>query len=39
MRVEFLSRLALLIVAAILFVATPVWSGGTREWLYIAAGS
>jgi peptidoglycan/LPS O-acetylase OafA/YrhL len=38
MRIEFLSRLALLVVAAFLVVATQVWSGGTLEWLFIAGG-
>jgi hypothetical protein len=38
MRMEFLSRLALLVVAAFLVVATQVWSGGTLEWLFVAGG-
>jgi hypothetical protein len=38
MRIEFLSRLALLVVAAFLVVATQAWSGGTLEWLFIVGG-
>ena len=38
MRTEFVSRLALLVVAAFLVVATQVWSGGTLEWLFIVGG-
>jgi hypothetical protein len=38
MRIEFLSRLALLVVAAFLVVATQAWSGDTLEWLFIVGG-
>jgi hypothetical protein len=38
MRITFLSRLALLVVAAFLVVVTQAWSGGTLEWLFIAGG-
>jgi hypothetical protein len=38
MRTNFLSRLALLVVAAFLVVATQAWSGGTLEWLFVAGG-
>jgi hypothetical protein len=38
MRIEFFSRLALLIVAAFLVVATQVWPAHTLEWLFIAGG-
>jgi hypothetical protein len=39
MRIEFFSRLTLLVVAAFLVVATQVWSGGTLEWLFIVGGA
>ncbi|MDA0164350.1 hypothetical protein OM076_29035 [Solirubrobacter ginsenosidimutans] len=38
MRIEFFSRLALLVVAAVLVVASQVWSGDTLQWLFIAGG-
>lgn len=38
MRTNFASRLALLLVAGFLVVATQVWTGGTLEWLFIAGG-
>jgi hypothetical protein len=38
MRIEFISRLALLLVAGFLVVATQVWTGGTLEWLFIVGG-
>ena len=38
MRTEFISRLALLVVAAFLVVASQVWTGGTLEWLFIVGG-
>ena len=38
MRTEFVSRLALLVVAAFLAVATQAWSGNTLEWLFIVGG-
>jgi hypothetical protein len=38
MRINFLSRLALLVGAAFLVVATQAWSGGTVEWLFVAGG-
>jgi hypothetical protein len=37
-RTYFVSRLALLLVAGFLVVATQVWSGGTLEWLFIVGG-
>lgn len=38
MRIDFLSRLALLVGAAFLVVVTQAWSGATLEWLFIAGG-
>lgn len=38
MRITFLCRLALLVVAAFLVVVTQAWSGGTLEWLFIVGG-
>jgi hypothetical protein len=38
MRIEFFSRLAMLVVAAALVVATQVWSAHTLQWLFIAGG-
>lgn len=38
MRMHFISRLALLLVASFLVVASQVWTGGTLEWLFIVAG-
>jgi len=38
MRIDFISRLALLLVAGFLVVATQVWTGGTLEWLFIVGG-
>jgi hypothetical protein len=38
MRIEFISRLALLLVAGFLTVASQVWTGGTLEWLFIVGG-
>ena len=38
MRIDFISRLALLIVAGFLIVATQVWASGTLEWLFIVGG-
>jgi peptidoglycan/LPS O-acetylase OafA/YrhL len=37
-RIEFFSRLALLVVAAFLVVATQVWPMDTLQWLFIAGG-
>jgi hypothetical protein len=39
MRIEFFSRLALLMVAAFLVVATQVWPAHTLEWLFIVGGA
>ena len=39
MRTHFISRLALLLVAGFLVVASQVWTGGTLEWLFIAGGA
>ena len=38
MRIDFISRLALLLVAGFLVVASQVWTGGTLEWLFIVGG-
>jgi peptidoglycan/LPS O-acetylase OafA/YrhL len=38
MRIEFFSRLALLVVAAIMVVATQVWATDTLQWVFIAGG-
>jgi hypothetical protein len=38
MRIDFFSRLALLIIAGFLLVSTQVWAMGTVEWLFIAGG-
>ncbi len=38
MRIDFISRLALLLVAGFLIVATQVWAFGTIEWLFIVGG-
>jgi hypothetical protein len=38
MRIEFISRLALLLVAGFLVIASQVWTGGTLEWLFIVGG-
>ena len=38
MRINFLSRLALLVAAAFLVVVTQAWSGGTLEWLFVVGG-
>jgi hypothetical protein len=38
MRIEFISRLALLLAAGFLVVASQVWTGGTLEWLFIVGG-
>ena len=38
MRMHFISRLALLLIAGFLVVASQVWSAGTIEWLFIAGG-
>jgi peptidoglycan/LPS O-acetylase OafA/YrhL len=38
MRIEFFSRLALLLAAAVLVVATQVWATNTLEWLFIVGG-
>jgi hypothetical protein len=37
-RIDFISRLALLLIAGFLLVATQVWSMGTVEWLFIVGG-
>lgn len=38
MRIDFISRLALLIIAGFLLISTQVWAMGTVEWLFIAGG-
>jgi hypothetical protein len=38
MRIEFFSRLAMLVVASVLVVATQVWPAHTLQWLFIAGG-
>jgi hypothetical protein len=39
MRMHFISRLALLLVAGFLVVASQVWTAGTLEWLFIVGGA
>jgi peptidoglycan/LPS O-acetylase OafA/YrhL len=39
MRMHFISRLALLLVAGFLVVASQVWTSGTLEWLFIVGGA
>jgi hypothetical protein len=38
LRMHFISRLALLLLAGFLVIASQVWTGATIEWLFIAAG-
>jgi hypothetical protein len=38
MRIDFISRLALLLLAGFLLISTQVWAMGTVEWLFIAGG-
>jgi hypothetical protein len=38
MRINFISRLGLLLLAGFLIIATQVWAMGTVEWLFIAGG-
>ena len=38
MRMHFFSRLALLLAAGFLVVASQVWSGDTLQWLFLAGG-
>jgi hypothetical protein len=38
MRIDFISRLALLVIAGFLLIATQVWAMGTVEWLFIVGG-
>ena len=38
MRIDFISRLALLLLAGFLVIATQVWAMGTVEWLFIVGG-
>jgi hypothetical protein len=39
MRMHFFSRLALLLMASFLVVASQVWSGDTLQWLFLAGGA
>ena len=39
MRLHFISRLALLVGAGFLVVASQVWTGDTLEWLFVAGGA
>jgi hypothetical protein len=39
MRMHFFSRLALLLMAGFLVVASQVWSGDTLQWLFLAGGA
>jgi hypothetical protein len=39
MRIDFISRLALLIIAGFLLIATQVWAMTTVEWLFIVGGT
>jgi peptidoglycan/LPS O-acetylase OafA/YrhL len=38
MRTQFITRLALLIIAGFLVVASQVWTGDTLQWLFVAGG-
>ena len=38
MRTHFITRLALLIIAGFLVVASQVWTGDTLQWLFVAGG-
>ena len=38
MRIDFISRLALLVLAGFLLISTQVWAMGTVEWLFIVGG-
>jgi hypothetical protein len=38
MRIAFISRLGLLLLAGFLVIATQVWPMGTVEWLFIVGG-
>ena len=38
MRIDFISRLGLLLLAGFLVIATQVWAMGTVEWLFIVGG-
>lgn len=39
MRMHFFSRLALLLVAGFLVVASQVWTDETLQWLFVAGGA
>jgi len=39
MRLHFISRLSLLLVAGFLVVASQVWTGDTLQWLFVAGGA
>jgi len=39
MRLHFISRLALLVAAGFLVVASQVWTGDTLQWLFVAGGA
>lgn len=39
MRMHFFSRLALLLVAGFLVVASQLWAGDTLQWLFVAGGA
>jgi hypothetical protein len=39
MRTHFISRLALLLTAGVLVVASQVWTGGTLQWVFVAGGA
>jgi hypothetical protein len=38
MRIDFISRLALLLVAGFLVIVSQVWTGGTVQWLFVVGG-
>jgi hypothetical protein len=38
MRTHFITRLALLLSAGFLLVASQVWTGDTLQWLFVAGG-
>ncbi|HET6550615.1 MAG TPA: hypothetical protein VFG79_19275 [Solirubrobacter sp.] len=38
MRIDFISRLALLLAAGFLVIVSLVWTGGTIQWLFVVGG-
>ncbi|HWK28117.1 MAG TPA: hypothetical protein VNS09_16245 [Solirubrobacter sp.] len=39
MRIDFISRLALLVIAGFMIIATQVWAMSTVEWIFIVGGA